>query len=757
LAGAEDLHPYPKVKVSPDMVKDRPDLKKYEGHELTVTAWLWTRTVASPNPVAREAHTPLTSTFLLSTKEKAQVWAELKITGKDHIFVLRSGQLSPDSMKKLEQGTRATKGQDFLCAFTNSPIRRDYIREQGKAGHLGQKLMAVVAEGERCRVYLSGADVVMPRMTDAEVARVADARKGFLASATPTRAMITGGVCSAYGLTTWGSLFTDRQILALLTLADLIDAARGMAISDQQRAGSVVGKPLESGGVDAVAYGDAIALYLAFVLSKVEDGGSVLCRWMTQRDSLFSTYSKHALPMVWNFAEVNTLADCTRSWSESLKWTVESVQGLTRGAACGVGVAYQESALTPEPGRRRQFVVFSTDPPYYDNIGYADLSDFFYVWLRRTLGAFFPHSCDTILAPKSDELIAVQYRHGSKEKAEAFFDRAMQSALGALMVQQHPGFPFTIYYAFKDAEGKDSEAIATGWEKFLQAAVDVGVAAVGTWPIRTERASRSISIGTNALASSIVLVCRRRPLDARSIGRRDFIRELDRALAPALADMTADPIAAIAPVDLAQAAIGPGMAIFSKYSAVLEADGSAMTVHTALIHINKAIDDYFAHAEGDMDADTRFCIGWFQQYGFDTGAFGEADVLARAKGTSVDGVRDAGVLSSAKGKVRLLRVKEYPKDWNPETDDRTPVWEACHQMCRALDEGEAAAGALLARMPDKPDAIRQLAYRLYTVCERKKWAEEARAYNELVTSWPEIVEASQKAVVSPVQPELPFR
>jgi putative DNA methylase len=222
------------------------------------------------------------------------------------------------------------------------------------------------------------------------------------------------------------------------------------------------------------------------------------------------------------------------------------------------------------------------------------------------------------------------------------------------------------------------------------------------------------------------------------------LRELDKRLPSALGEMIADPIAAIAPVDLAQAAIGPGMAIFSKYTSILEADGSPMSVHDALVHINKAIDDYFAQAEGDLDADTRFCIGWFQQYGFDTGPFGEADVLARAKGTSVDGVRDADVLSSAKGKVRLLKVKEYPKNWDPATDDRTPIWEACHQMSRALGESEHDAGALLARMPDKQDPIRQLAYRLYTLCERKGWADEARAYNELVTSWPAIVEESHK-------------
>jgi putative DNA methylase len=321
----------------------------------------------------------------------------------------------------------------------------------------------------------------------------------------------------------------------------------------------------------------------------------------------------------------------------------------------------------------------------------------------------------------------------------------MTLAMHSLAAQANPAFPVTIYYAFKQSDTTDDDGTSsTGWDTFLKAVIEAGFGITGTWPMRTERGARSIGIGANALASSIVLVCRPRELDAPSLARKDFLRQLQRKLPISLADMTADPMASVAPVDLAQASIGPGMAIFSKYKAVLEADGSPMTVHSALIHINKAIDDYFAEAEGEMDADTRFCIGWFQQYGFETGAFGEADVLARAKGTSVDGVRDAGVLSSSKGKVRLLRVKEYPKDWDPTTDDRTPVWEACHQMSRALGESEGDAGALLARMPDKQDPIRQLAYRLYTLCERKGWAEEARSYNELVTSWPAIVEESHK-------------
>jgi putative DNA methylase len=392
--------------------------------------------------------------------------------------------------------------------------------------------------------------------------------------------------------------------------------------------------------------------------------------------------------------------------------------------------------------------VISCDPPYYDNIGYADLSDFFYVWLRKSLKPIFPSLLSTLAVPKDEELVATPYRHGGKKEAETFFLEGMSRAIHNIARRAHPAFPVTVYYAFKQSDTKDEEGTSsTGWETFLQAVNDAGFGVTGTWPIRTELANRMRGAESNALASSIVLVCRARPETAPTASRKDFLRELERALPRELAEMTADPLSPLAPVDLAQAAIGPGMAIFSKYSAVLEADGSPMSVKSALVHINKAIDTAFSDAEGALDADTRFCLGWFSQYGFEDGPFGEADVLARAKGTAVDGVVEAGVLASAKGKVRLLKVRDYPKAWDPTKDTRLPVWEACHQMCRALGESEHAAGKLLARMADKEDAVRQLSYRLYTLCERKGWAEQARAYNELVTSWPGILDESRKAGV----------
>jgi putative DNA methylase len=441
--------------------------------------------------------------------------------------------------------------------------------------------------------------------------------------------------------------------------------------------------------------------------------------------------------MTWDFAEGNPFSSSSGNFFRQVELMGEVV-ALALPASIA-GDARQADASAQLSAHN---CTISTDPPYYDNIAYADLSDFFYVWLRRSLKPVLPELFATISVPKAEELVATPYRHGGKQQAAAFFLDGMTKAMQQIALQAHPAVPVTIYYAFKQSETETEGTGSTGWETFLKAVLDAGFAVVGTWPMRTELGNRMIGSGTNALASSIILVCRKSQDDATTVARKDFARELDRALPVAIAEMTGDPIAAVAPVDLAQACIGPGMALFSKHKAVLEADGAAMTVHNALVHINKAIDDYFSHAEGDLDADTRFCIGWFEQFGFDTGTFGVADVLARAKGTSVDGVKEAGVIETGKGKVRLFRLTEYPKGWDPTKDNRVPVWEACHHMCRALGESEAAAGALLAKMPQKQEAIRLLAYRLYTLCERKKWAEQAGPYNELITSWPAIVDAS---------------
>ena len=447
--------------------------------------------------------------------------------------------------------------------------------------------------------------------------------------------------------------------------------------------------------------------------------------------------------MTWDYGESNPLGAASGNYVSAALLVAKALLASTVRTA---GFARQDDARTQVEGSGK---VVSIDPPYYDNIGYADLSDFFYVWLRRSLRDVFPDIFATLAVPKAEELVATPYRHGSKEKAEAFFLDGMTEAMSRLAEQAHAAFPVTIYYAFKQSETKGEAGVSsTGWETFLEAVMRAGFAVTGTWPMRTELGNRMIGSGTNALASSIILVCRKRDPKAQTISRREFQRELRDEMPEALETMTGSKLGVtpIAPVDLAQSAIGPGMAIFSRYAAVLEADGTPMLVHQALVMINKEVDDFLNPSGSGFDADTQFCSAWFDQYGWAAAKFGEADVLARAKGTSVDGVAESGVVESGAGKVRLLRWDEYPADWDPTHDNRTPVWEACHQLIRALNQqGETEAGRLLAGMPERGEPIRQLAYHLYTLCERKKWADDARAYNELIGAWHGIVEASHES------------
>jgi putative DNA methylase len=723
-------HLYPKVKITKAMVKERKDLAPYEGQDLTVIAWLWARTVKSPNPAYAEIDVPLAATFMLSLKEGRETFAKPVITGSTYAFKVGVGSSSED----VKHGTKLGRAS-FRCLLSGSPISADYIRGEAQGGRMGVRLMAVVAEGERSRVYISPTREMEETALKATPHWKPDIE--FFQAALGFRV-------GNYGLTKWSDLFTARQTVALATLCDLVNATREQVRRDAAAAHMPDdGRGLDAGGVGGTAYADAIAVYLGLAIGKLADNASAQCSWHngSQHQKIRATYSRQALPIAWDFAEGNPFSDSSGNFFRQIELIAEVVDALPRNVAPGDAV--QADAATQSTSRG---CVVSTDPPYYDNIGYADLSDFFYVWLRRALKPVLPDLFATLTVPKAEELVATPARHGGKQAAEAFFLAGMTRAMSRIAEQSELTTPITIYYAFKQSETEDGTTSSTGWETFLEAVIRAGLAIVGTWPMRTELANRMRGTGSNALASSIVLVCRTRPSGAASTARKDFLRELDRAMPAAIAEMTADPMASIAPVDLAQACIGPGMAIFSKYDAVLEASGSAMGVQSALVHINKSIDEYFEHAEGDLDADTRFCIGWFDQFGFEAGEFGKADVLARAKGTSVDGVRDAGVVEAGKGKVRLLSITNLPKKWDPATDTRAPIWEALHHMCKALGESESAAGALLARMPAKQDAIRQLAYRLYTLCaERKKQAELGRPYNDLITSWPAIVEASQKA------------
>lgn len=725
---------YPKVRVTCEMTAGRTDLDDLVGKELTVIAWLWARTVKSPNPAFSHVDVPLVSTFVLSSKEGKQAYVKsIKING-GYKFTVENG-IPPEDAK---EGTTAGKRAGFVCLMSGSPIDYKYIRSEGGSGRMGVRLMAIVAEGVRGRVYLDPS-------SDHELLA-----KSCLPEWRPNAKL--HGKCrvnvSNYGLDSFGDLFTSRQLVALTTFSDLVQVAIANCEQDAIKAGMADdGIPLDEGGTGAKAYAQAVGVYLTFAVDKVADRNSSLCAWASLREHARNTFGRQALPMTWDFAESNPLSDSSGNFEGGVKSIYD---GLSNLGFPVMGWAVQASAQqqTISSGK-----VVSTDPPYYDNIGYADLSDFFYVWTRSILRSVFPDLYATISVPKDDELVATPYRHGGKEQAEGFFLRGMTEAMQNLCRNSHPSFPVSIYYAFKQNETKnDVGTSSTGWETFLEAVINSGFSICGTWPMRTELERRMIGADTNALASSIVLVCRRRAQDAETISRRDFQRELNTVLPEALADMTRGGInSPVAPVDLSQAIIGPGMAIFSQYVAVLEADGTPMRVKTALQLINRFL------AEDDFDHDTQFCLHWFEEQGWTTGKFGDADVLARAKGTSVSGLQASGVVASGKGELRLLKWAELPRDWSPENDSRLPVWEALHQLIRALNqEGESAAGALLARMPSKAEPARSLAYRLYTLCERKGWAEEARAYNELVTAWTAIEQAAADSGVVGSQAALDF-
>jgi putative DNA methylase len=717
------------------MATERPDLKPLQGQALKVIAWLWARTVKSPNPAFSHVEVPLASTFVLSSKEGRQVYVQPVVECDRYRFTVRMGE--PGEAAK--NGTKLSRGANFRCVISDSPIEPSYIKAEGLAGRMGARLMAIVAEGARGRIYLSPTD---------EHELIASQARPDWRPETPLPDDPRNFWTLNYGLSKFCDLFTPRQLVALTTFSDLVQNAIVRCRHDAVAAGmSDDGKCLDSGGRGARAYAEAVGLYLGFVFDKSAAGSTTICTWMHQRDSLYHTFAKQSVPMTWDFAEVNLMADCTRSFSESTRWTAESIEGV----AVSGGIPGRAEQADAQRQSLSLAKVVSTDPPYYDNIGYADLSDFFYLWLRRILRPIYPGLYATLAVPKAEELVATPYRHGSKEKAEGFFLKGMTQAMHNLAEKAHPAVPVTIYYAFKQSETKgNAETSSTGWETFLQAALHAGFAITGTWPIRTERDTRSTGMGTNALASSIILVCRQRSKDAPTISRREFIRELNAVLPEALDEMTRGGVnSPVAPVDLSQAIIGPGMAIFSQYSAVLEADGTPMRVKTALQLINRFL------AEDDFDHDTQFCLHWFEQQGWATGRFGEADVLARAKGTSVAGLQATGVVESGKGELRLLRSSELPRDWSPETDTRMPVWEALHHLIRALNQnGESTAGALLARMPARAEPIRALAYRLYTLCERKGWADDARAYNELVTAWSGIEQAAGEAGVIGSQAQL---
>jgi putative DNA methylase len=718
-------HLYPKVEITVEMAKDRPDLKPLVGRKLTIIAWIWARTVKSPNPAFANTEVPLASTFMLSTRVGQEAYIEPVIESDHYRFTIQIGK--PKDQAFVNNGTKLARGANFRCLLSGTPITAEYIKAEGTAGRMGTRMMAIVAEGDRARVYLP------PTTLMENLARSAEAKwRPDVPLAPDPRALWT----PAYGLKNYGDLFTQRQLAALTVFSDLVGEAHALVKQDALSAGmdSDV-RGLEAGGGGAAAFSDALALYLTFALDRVADRHSSIATWDSSPSKLQlrNTFARQGIPMTWDFGEGNPFCDSSGTWLPSIAWVAKVIALLPTKPP---GKALQLDAATQDLSSNR---IVSTDPPYYDNIGYADLSDFFYVWLRQSLKLVFPNLLSTLVVPRADELVASPYRHGGREKAEAFFLKGMTQAMHCLSTHVHPAFPVTIYYAFKQAE-RESETgtSSTGWETFLDAVIQSDFAISGTWPVRTELSNRPISMGGNALASSIVLVCRGAATGAPIATRREFISALKAELPPALAHLQRGNVA---PVDLAQAAIGPGMAVYTRYSRVVDAEGKPVSVRDALALINETLDQVLAEQEGDFDADTRWALVWFEHSTFETGEYGVAETLSKAKNTSVQGMKDAGILDkkSPGGKVRLLKPAELPKDWDPATDQRLTVWEMVHHLIRVLESGgESAAAELLAKLGSKAEVARELAYRLYTLCERKKRAPEALSYNGLVQSWPEM-------------------
>ena len=700
-------HLYPQVEITKEMAAKRPDLKQYVGQKLTVIAWLWARTVKSPNPMYSHVDVPLVSSFVLSSKKGKEAWVKPVVEGDKWHFEVCVG--TPP--KGAENGTKAgSSGANFICVVSKMPIEADYIRMEGGNDRIGARLMAVVCEGEHGRVYLPPVELHETIVNQANPSWNPEAR--FCKDALGFRV-------GNYGMVKWGDLFFKRQLVALNTFSDLIRSAHAMV--------------LNNGGT--TEYAKAIVTYLSFVVDKCADYWSTICTWHNSGEKMRNTFGRQAIPMTWDFAEANPFCDSTGNWLAMLDWTWKALANSPKKSR--PGFSNQADAQTQQYSRDK---VVSTDPPYYDNIGYADLADFFYVWMRRGLKDIYPKVFSTMATPKDEELVATPCRHGGKQKAAEFFLDGMTATMSNLCSLANESFPVTIYYAFKQSDSNVDGTSNTGWQTFIEAVVRAGFMITGTWPMRTELSNRMRGIESNALASSIVLVCRKRAEDATEITRRQFLRELMEKMPGALEDMQGgdENTAPVAPVDMAQAIIGPGMEIYSKYKAVLNADGSRMSVHDAIIEINRFLDE-----GDDFDAETQFCRDWFREHQWGEGPSGEADVLARAKGLSVDYVVDAGVLFSKGGKTSLVKWQDYPDDYDPTEDAHRPVWEVCHHLVRIHQRrGTGAAGEFLSMVQGQGEAARQLAYLLYTLCERKGLAEDARVYNELATAWNDIVTSS---------------
>lgn len=717
-------HLYPKVKVP----------KEQGGGEATVIAWIWARTVKCPNP-ACGCEMPLVRSFVLSKKKGKEAYIKPNFIDGKFEYEVKNGKIK-------EEGTVVRTGAHCLACGTS--VSLEYVREEGQAQRIGAQMMAVVAEGNNGRIYLA------PDLEQIHAAKV-DEPEDVPISDLPEKALSFR--VQVYGMKQHRQLFTNRQLTALTTFSELVGEAQQKAEADAVAAGMNNDHiALAEGGIGARAYGEAVGVYLAFCVDREADFCNSICRWSISNEKPMNLFARQSIPMVWDYPEVNVFSSAVGSFETINDYISKCILTLPTNT-----IQSKAKQFDAQSDNELREIMISTDPPYYDNIGYADLSDYFYVWMRQSLKNTYPKLFRTMLVPKNEELIATPYRHdGSVEKARNFFEDGMYKTCCQIHAYAREDVPVTIYYAFKQSESESDEksgkkTASTGWETMLSAIIRSGFSITGTWPMRTEQTYRSVGMGTNALASSIVLVCRKCPETAMSCTRRDFINALHREMRPALEKLQS---ANIAPVDLAQSAIGPGIGVFSRYKSVLESDGKPMTVRAALQIINQELDAYYNEQEGELDRESRFCVDMFSQYAFNNLKFGDADVLARAKNTSVQALAERGVMMAAKGEVRLLTREEIPEKVDSHEEC---IWLLTQQLARAMERGgvKECAQVVVELRGSNAENAKALAYRLYTICERKKWAQEGYAYNNLVVAWPDIQSmAAQMQAEMPVQMKL---
>jgi len=717
-----------------------PKAKLPDGTEAPVIAWLWARTVTCPNP-ACSGTMPLVSSYWLSKKRHRPTWLQPIVEGRSVRFEIRVDKAGPSMPPK------RGRGANFVCLVCGDLTNDAYVKDEGAAGRMGAQLLAIVAEGDRRRIYLPASD---DHVKAAQIERPAQVPEEELAYD------LRNIWCVNYGLTTFARLFTNRQLAALTTITHLIHEVRDRLLVDARAAGLSRSTRLVAGGTGADAYADALCVYLALAGSRIASTNSSLCRWRPDvgKESVNDTFSRQALPMVWDFAEGCPFTKGPSDFSWSTSWIVRVLEGLRCDTA---GAVEQRDAAQIAFDNR---LVVATDPPYYDNVGYANLADFFYVWLRRSLGDIYPEQMAMVLTPKADEIVADPFRHGGKENAKRFFEERFEEVFRRIRYGTPKGYPISFFYAFKQTETDgEGDRASTGWETLLEGLLKAGWVVTGTWPVRTELGNRAKALNTNSLASSIVLACRPREETAGVIDRGRVIAALREELPGALRKLQQG---SIAPVDLPQAAIGPGMAIFSRYAQVYEPDGSAMRVRMALALINRVLDEVLSEQEGDFSADTRWCVEWFKSYGFDDGPFGSAETLSKAKNTSIDGLERAGVLRSRAGKVHLTSLRDSVWNYGPVDDDRVSEWEMALRLSKWLHgKGGDDAARLMVAARDKVDldAVKELVYLLFSIAEKKGWTETAQLFNGLGTSWSDITSAAYDLAmtVPQVQGEIDFQ